>query len=82
MSGTYDAGFGDINAIIQNAAERPEVTPVMVYQLWNNPPFTIATSPCAPRSTTCSTAPMPTAQPVGPISPRSCNSRNRGAASR
>ena len=43
MSGTYDAGFGDINAIIQNAAERPEVTPVMVYQLWNNPPFTIVT---------------------------------------
>ncbi|WP_131579082.1 ABC transporter substrate-binding protein, partial [Paracoccus nototheniae] len=43
MSGTYDAGFGDINAIIQNAAERPDQTPVMVYQLWNDPPFTIVT---------------------------------------
>ncbi|WP_134681057.1 ABC transporter substrate-binding protein [Paracoccus ravus] len=41
MSGAYDAGFGDINAIIQNAATRPEETPVMVYQLWNKPPFTI-----------------------------------------
>ncbi|WP_211596260.1 ABC transporter substrate-binding protein [Paracoccus aestuariivivens] len=41
MSGAYDAGFGDINAIIQNAATRPDETPVMVYQLWNKPPFTI-----------------------------------------
>jgi NitT/TauT family transport system substrate-binding protein len=41
MSGTYDAGFGDINAIIQNAATRPDETPVMVYQLWNKPPFAI-----------------------------------------
>jgi len=41
MSGTYDAGFGDINAIIQNAATRPDETPVMVYALWSKPPFTI-----------------------------------------
>ena len=41
MSGTYDAGFGDINAIIQNAATRPAETPVMVYQLWSKPPFAI-----------------------------------------
>ncbi|TGS35720.1 ABC transporter substrate-binding protein, partial [Mesorhizobium sp. M1D.F.Ca.ET.184.01.1.1] len=33
MSGVYDAGFGDINAIIQNAATRPNDVPVMVYQL-------------------------------------------------
>ncbi len=44
MSGTYDAGFGDINAIIQNAAERPDQTPVMVYQLWNDPPFTVVSA--------------------------------------
>src|SRR3954462_5323067 len=31
MSGAYDAGFGDINALIQNAASRPDETPVMVY---------------------------------------------------
>jgi NitT/TauT family transport system substrate-binding protein len=43
MSGAYDAGFGDINAIIQNAAARPGEAPVMVYQLWNRPPFAIVT---------------------------------------
>ncbi|CAO3408317.1 ABC transporter substrate-binding protein [Azospirillum largimobile] len=41
MSGAYDAGFGDINAIIQNAATRPGDVPIMVYQLWNKPPFAI-----------------------------------------
>ncbi|WP_407638264.1 ABC transporter substrate-binding protein [Aureimonas frigidaquae] len=41
MSGTYDAGFGDINAIIQNAATRPDEAPVMVYNMWSKPPFTI-----------------------------------------
>jgi len=43
MGGAYDAGFGDINAIIQNAALRPGEAPVMVYQLWNRPPFAIVT---------------------------------------
>lgn len=44
MSGTYDAGFGDINAIIQNAATRPDETPVMVYQLWSKPPFAVVSA--------------------------------------
>jgi hypothetical protein len=35
MSGAYDAGFGDINAIIQNAATRPTEAPVMVYMIYN-----------------------------------------------
>ncbi len=43
MSGAYDAGFGDVNAIIQNAATRPQDAPVMVYMMWNQPPFTIVT---------------------------------------
>ncbi len=43
MSGAYDAGFGDINAIIQNAATRPAEVPLMVYQIWNQPPFSIVT---------------------------------------
>lgn len=43
MGGAYDAGFGDINAIIQNAAAFPGQAPVMVYQLWNRPPFAIVT---------------------------------------
>ena len=41
MSGAYDAGFGDMNAIIQNASTRPADAPVMVYMLWNQPPFAI-----------------------------------------
>ncbi len=41
MSGAYDAGFGDINAIIQNASTRPAEAPVMVYMIWNQPPFAI-----------------------------------------
>lgn len=43
MGGAYDAGFGDINAIIQNAVERPEQVPIMVYMMWNQPPFAIVT---------------------------------------
>ncbi|MDP1584307.1 MAG: ABC transporter substrate-binding protein [Bradyrhizobium sp.] len=41
MSGAYDAGFGDMNAIIQNASTRPAEAPVMVYMIWNQPPFAI-----------------------------------------
>lgn len=42
MGGAYDVGFGDVNAIIQNAAARPAEAPVMVYQMWNRPPFAIS----------------------------------------
>jgi NitT/TauT family transport system substrate-binding protein len=42
MGGAYDVGFGDVNAIILNAAARPNEAPVMVYQLWNRPPFTVS----------------------------------------
>jgi NitT/TauT family transport system substrate-binding protein len=43
MSGAYDAGFGDANAIIQNAATRPGETPVMVYMIYNKAPFALLT---------------------------------------
>ena len=33
MTGAYDAGFGDINPIIEQAALRPGQAPVMVYQV-------------------------------------------------
>src|SRR5215468_2715759 len=33
MSGAYDAGFGDVNAIIQNASTKPEEAPVMVFMI-------------------------------------------------
>lgn len=41
MGGAYDAGFGDINAIIQNASANPGLAPVMVFQMWNQPPFAV-----------------------------------------
>jgi len=43
MSGSYQAGFGDINAIIQNAATKPGEAPVMVYMLYNRAPFALIT---------------------------------------
>src|SRR5262245_16387263 len=34
MSGTYDAGFGDINALIAAAAQKPDQAPRMVYEMY------------------------------------------------
>ena len=48
MSGAYDAGFGDMNAIIQNAATNPEAAPIMVYQIYNQPPFAVLTKSDGP----------------------------------
>lgn len=48
MSGAYDAGFGDINAIIQNAALHPGATPVMVYMIYSNGPFVMGTLAAGP----------------------------------
>ena len=47
MSGAYDAGFGDMNAIIQNASTRKGEAPVMVYQVWNQPPFAFSSKKSA-----------------------------------
>jgi NitT/TauT family transport system substrate-binding protein len=41
MSGAYDAGFGDINAGIQAAAERPVDAPVTVYMIYSKAPFAL-----------------------------------------
>jgi NitT/TauT family transport system substrate-binding protein len=43
VSGAYDAGFGDMNAIIQNAAQRPGQQPIMVYMIYNKSPFALIT---------------------------------------
>ena len=48
MSGTYQAGFGDINAIVQNAATKPGEAPVMVYMLYNRAPFALITKADSP----------------------------------
>ena len=51
MSGAYDAGFGDMNAIIQQAANKPGEAPVMVYMIYNRPPFVIVTKKSGPIQT-------------------------------
>jgi NitT/TauT family transport system substrate-binding protein len=51
MSGAYDAGFGDVNAIIQNASTKPADTPVMVYMIYNQPPFGIVLKANSPIKT-------------------------------
>jgi NitT/TauT family transport system substrate-binding protein len=43
MSGAYDAGFGDTNAVIQAAAQKPADAPVMVYMLYSRAPFALLT---------------------------------------
>jgi NitT/TauT family transport system substrate-binding protein len=48
MSGAYDAGFGDANAIIQNAATRPGDTPLMVYMIYSRAPFALLTKASSP----------------------------------
>jgi NitT/TauT family transport system substrate-binding protein len=51
MSGAYDAGFGDINAVIQQAANKPGEQPLMVYQIYNRPPFVLVTKADGPIKT-------------------------------
>jgi NitT/TauT family transport system substrate-binding protein len=43
LSGAYDAGFGDTNAVIQAAAQKPAEAPVMVYMLYSRAPFALLT---------------------------------------
>ena len=50
VSGTYDAGFGDMNAIIQFAGTKPGQQPVMVYMIYNTPPFALITKASTARS--------------------------------
>ena len=61
MSGAWDAGFGDVNAIIQNASTKPQDAPVMVYMMWNQPPFAIVAATIAICSGEASTLPCPIA---------------------
>lgn len=51
MSGAYDAGFGDCNALIQAAAQRPTEAPVMVSMVYDIAPFAIVTKTASPIKT-------------------------------
>ena len=50
-NGTYDVGFGDMNALIEMAAKKPEDAPIAVYVMYNQPPFTIAVKADSPIKT-------------------------------
>lgn len=50
-SGAYQAGFGDINAVIDLAAKRPAEAPVGVYMMNNIPPFTLVVKKDSPIKT-------------------------------
>jgi NitT/TauT family transport system substrate-binding protein len=47
-NGTYDAGFGDINALIELAGKKPDDAPIAVYVMFNQPPFTVAVKADSP----------------------------------
>ena len=48
MSGAYDAGFGDINAVIQTAALKPGEAPLMIYMIYSKAPFALVTRAQSP----------------------------------
>ncbi len=43
MTGNYDAGFGDINALIVAAAQKPDHAPRMIYEMYNRGPSVLVT---------------------------------------
>jgi NitT/TauT family transport system substrate-binding protein len=50
-NGTYDVGFGDINALIELAGRKPDDAPIAVYVMFNQPPFTVAVKADSPIKT-------------------------------
>ena len=47
-AGAYQAGFGDLNALVDLAAKRPADAPVAVYMLYNTPPFAVVVKSDSP----------------------------------
>ena len=50
-NGTYDVAFGDVNALIELAAKKPDDAPIAVYVMYNRPPFTVAVKADSPIKT-------------------------------
>jgi NitT/TauT family transport system substrate-binding protein len=65
MSGSYDAGFGDMNAIIQNAALKPGEAPVMVYMIYNKAPFALLARASSPIKSVADMAGKKMGSPAG-----------------
>jgi NitT/TauT family transport system substrate-binding protein len=70
MGGAYDAGFGDMNAIIQQAAARPGEQPLMVYQIYNAAPFAIVVKADGPIRTIADLAGRKLGGPAGSATTR------------
>jgi NitT/TauT family transport system substrate-binding protein len=47
-NGAYDVAFGDLNALIELAAKKPDDAPIAVYVMYNRPPFTVAVKADSP----------------------------------
>lgn len=47
-SGAYDAGYGDMNALVEHAAASPRTAPVGVFAMHNRSPYTIAVATAGP----------------------------------
>lgn len=47
-NGTYDIAFGDVNALIELSAKKPDDAPIAVYVMYNRPPFTVAVKADSP----------------------------------
>ena len=65
MGGAYDAGFGDMNAVIQNAAVRPVETPLMVYMIYSKAPFALLVKADSPIKTIADSAGKKLGSPAG-----------------
>src|SRR3989440_7433910 len=65
MGGAYDAGFGDMNAVIQNAAVRPAETPLMVYMIYSKAPFALLVKADSPIKTIADIAGKKLGSPAG-----------------
>lgn len=65
MSGAYDAGLGDMGAIIQQASNKPGEAPVMVYMVYNQPPFAVLSLASSPVKTPADLAGKKVGAPAG-----------------
>jgi NitT/TauT family transport system substrate-binding protein len=65
MAGAYQAAFGDINPIAQNAAARPGSAPVMVMMIYNRSPFALITRASGPVKTLRDTEGRTLGSPAG-----------------
>src|SRR5258708_25106694 len=70
MVGNYDAGFGDINALIAAAAQKPDQAPRMIYEMYNRGPSVLVSRADGPIKTLKDIEGGPSGPPAGSASAR------------